>query len=369
MSTPSDEIGLPLSAAQLGIWFAEKLGQGTLNYNLGGWTEIDGPVDPQLLETAIGQAIIDAEALRARFFENGEGPRQIIDPDFEAPLPLVDFSNLSDPAVAAEEWMKANLTEPIEPSRGGFSFALLKAAPDRFFWYQRYDHLLIDALGCLLFIRRVAELYTALVNEHPFTENPFGFLERVIAEDAAYRASERFTRDRQYWLNLLADRPETTSLSRRTGMDSSRVLSQAAWVPSSISQKLRLAGQRTTTGLAPVIVAATAIYLHRLTGAEDVVIGLPVTGRVGASSRRTPSMLANVIPLRLRVQPGVNLTKIMAQVSEQIHHGLAHQRYRTEDLQPGSWPARTRSEVVRYHGERHGARARPALCRSSGHDA
>ena len=332
MSTPSDEIGLPLSTAQLGIWFAKKLGQGTPNYNLGGWTEIDGPIDPKLLETAIGQAIHDAEALRVRFVENGEGPRQIIDPGFEAPLPLVDVSNRSDPAVAAEEWMKADLTEPVEPSRGGFSFALLQASPDRFFWYQRYDHLLIDALGCLLFIRRVAEVYTALVNEHPFTENPFGSLERVIAEDAAYRASERFTRDRQYWLDLLAGRPETTSLSGRTGINSSRVLSQAGWVPSSTSQKLRLAGQRTTTGLAPVIVAATAIYLHRLTGAEDVVIGLPVTGRVGANSRRTPSMLANVIPLRLRVQPDFKLAKIVGQVSEQIHQGLAHQRYRTEDL-------------------------------------
>jgi nonribosomal peptide synthetase DhbF len=332
VSTPADEIGLPLSAAQLGIWFAQKLGQGIPNYNLGGWTEIDGPVNPKLFETAIGQALFEAEALRVRFVENGEGPRQIIGPSFQAALPLVDVSDRSDPAVAAEEWMKADLIEPVEPARGGFSFALLKAAPNRFFWYQRYHHLLIDAMGSLLFIRRVAEVYTALVNEHPIAENPFGSLERVIAEDAAYRTSERFTRDRQYWLDLLAGQPETTSLSGRTGMDSSRVLTQVAWVPSSTGQKLRLAGQRTTTGLAPVIVAATAIYLHRLTGAEDVVIGLPVTGRVGASSRRTPSMLANVIPLRLRVQPGVNLAKIMGQVSEQIHGGLAHQRYRTEDL-------------------------------------
>ena len=332
MLISADEIGLPLSAAQLGIWFAHKLGQGTPNYNLGGWTEIYGPVDPKLLETAIRQAINDTEALRVRFVEDGDGPRQIVDPSFEAPLPLFDVSNQSDPLVVAEERMKADLTEPAGPSHGGFSFALFKAAPDRFFWYQRYHHLLIDALGSLLFIRRVAEVYTALVNEHPFTDNPFGSLKRVIEEDAAYRASERFTRDRQYWLDLLAGRPETPSLSGRPSMHSGGLVSQTAWVPSSITQKLRLAGQRTTTGLAPVIMAATAIYLHRLTGAEDVVIGLPVTGRVGASSRRTPSMLANVIPLRLRVHPGVSLTEIMGQVSEQIHRGLAHQRYRTEDM-------------------------------------
>ena len=121
---PSDGIGLPLSAAQRGIWFAQKLGQGASNYNLGGWTEIDGPVDPNLFETAIGQAIFDAETLRVRFVENGEGPLQIIDPGFEAPLPLFDLSSRSDPAVAAEEWMKADLTETAEVSRG-FSFPRL----------------------------------------------------------------------------------------------------------------------------------------------------------------------------------------------------------------------------------------------------
>jgi Condensation domain len=327
-----DEIGLPLSAAQLGIWFAHKLNQNTSIYNLGGWTEIHGPIDPRLLETAVRHAITDTEALRVRFVENGDGPRQIVDSEFELSLPLFDVSDQPDPVTAAEAWMTADLTEPTDPSSSGFSFALFKAAPDRVFWYQRYHHLLIDALGCLLFIRRVADVYTALVNERPVNENPFGSLKHVIAEDAAYRASERFTRDRQYWLNLMSGRPEPASLSREPLTNGSSVIRQTAWVPASITQLLRSACQRTTTGLAPVIMAATAIYLHRLTGAEDVVIGLPVTGRIGALSRRTPGMLANIIPLRLRVHPGVCLGEIMSRVNEQIQSGLVHQRYRTEDM-------------------------------------
>ena len=80
------------------------------------------------------------------------------------------------------------------------------------------------------------------------------------------------------------------------------------------------------------MVAATGLYLHRLTSAQDLVLGLPVTGRLGAVSRRTPGMLSNVLPLRLKVHPGMSLAELMGQAAEQIRRALLHQRYRTEDL-------------------------------------
>jgi nonribosomal peptide synthetase DhbF len=84
--------------------------------------------------------------------------------------------------------------------------------------------------------------------------------------------------------------------------------------------------------LAQFIVAATALYLHRLTSVQDLVLGLPVTGRHGAVSRRTPGMLSNVLPLRLNVHPRMSLSELMGQVAEHVRRGLLHQRYRTEDL-------------------------------------
>ena len=89
---------------------------------------------------------------------------------------------------------------------------------------------------------------------------------------------------------------------------------------------------RAKAGLPQLIVAATALYLHRLTSAQDLVLGLPVTGRLGTVSRRTPGMLSNVLPLRLTVRPGMSLSQLIEKVAEQVRRGLLHQRYRTEDL-------------------------------------
>jgi nonribosomal peptide synthetase DhbF len=327
------EMRLPLSAAQLGVWFAHKIDPANPIYNIGQSIEIHGPVDPSLFNAAVTQAAADTEAYRVRFIEEIDGPRQIIGPPSEISIPLLDVSAELDPQAAAEAWMKADLANPVDLLRDPlFRFALFKAAPARFFWYQRYHHVLIDGFGVVLFKRRVADIYTALVNKLPCSGNPFGSLAVLLEEDASYRASERFARDRRYWLEYLADRPEPVSLSGRPATNCSCFLRQTAYLPPSSAETLRSVAHRARAGLPQLIVAATALYLHRLTSAQDLVLGLPVTGRLGAVSRRTPGMLSNVLPLRLTVHPGMSLSQLIEKVAEHVRRGLLHQRYRTEDL-------------------------------------
>ena len=268
------EMRLPLSAAQLGVWFAHKIDPANPIYNIGQSIEIHGPVDPSLFNAAVTQAVIDTEALQVRFLEESDGPRQVIGPPSEISVPLVDVSAELDPQAAAEEWMKADLANPVDLLRGPlFRFALFKAAPARFFWYQGYHHVLIDAFGRALFKRRVADIYTALVNKLPCSGNPFGSLAVLLEEDASYRASERFARDRRYWLEYLADRPEPVSLSGRPTTNCSYFLRQSAHLPPSSAETLRSVAHRARAGLPQFIVAATALYLHRLTSAQDLVLG------------------------------------------------------------------------------------------------
>jgi nonribosomal peptide synthetase DhbF len=329
----SQEKSLPLSAAQLGLWFAQKMDPANPIYNIGQWTEIHGPVDPTLFSAAVTRAVIDTEAFRVRFIEGIDGPRQVIDVQSEISVPLFDVSTELDPPATAETWMKADMAKPVDLLHSPlFFFALFKVAPDRFFWYQRAPHIVMDGFGTALFDRRVADLYAALVNKQPCSANPFGSLACLVEEDASYRVSEHFTRDRRYWLESLVNRPQPVSLSYEPSIDSPRFLRETACLPPSSAEALCAVAHRLKTGLPQIIVAATALYLHRLTSEQDLVLGLPVTGRLGAVSRRTPGMLASVLPLRLKVHPAMSLTELMGCVAQQIRRALRHQRYRTEDL-------------------------------------
>jgi nonribosomal peptide synthetase DhbF len=229
--------------------------------------------------------------------------------------------------------MKTDLAQPVDLLSGPlWKFALFKAAADRFFWYQRSHHIIMDGFGASLFARRVADVYTALANRLPCPDNPFGSLTFLLEDDAAYRASEHFARDRRYWLERLADRPEPISLCGRAPAKSGSLLRQTAFLEPYALEKLRTAGRVAGTSLGPIVIAAGAAYVHRLTGAQDLVLGLPVTGRLKAVSRRVPGMVANVVPLRLTVRPRMNLSELIQGVGQEIFRALRHQRYRLEDM-------------------------------------
>jgi hypothetical protein len=66
---------LPLSDAQLGIWFAQTIDPSSPAYNLAEYLEIDGPIDATLFETALRQVVSETEALCVRFVSSANGPR------------------------------------------------------------------------------------------------------------------------------------------------------------------------------------------------------------------------------------------------------------------------------------------------------
>ena len=70
---------LPLSAAQLGVWYALKAGAPASAYNIGEYIRIVRAVDPALFETALRHVVSETEALRVRFVERDDIPGQLVD--------------------------------------------------------------------------------------------------------------------------------------------------------------------------------------------------------------------------------------------------------------------------------------------------
>lgn len=204
---------LPLSAAQTGLWFAHQLDSTGRGYNVGEYFAIDGPVDHALMEQAWHTLLLEADVLRVRTIsEDDDGLWQYLD-DTLPPLPAPDFSAEPDPMAAAEAWMRADLNRPVDLAAGGLStFALVKVADRRFLYFHRFHHLVIDGVAGAMVGRRIAELYTALTEGRAAEPCDFLPLTDVLAEDAAYRASDQAAADRTHWAERLASLPAPVTL-------------------------------------------------------------------------------------------------------------------------------------------------------------
>ncbi|GAB4210738.1 MAG: hypothetical protein OHK0022_44320 [Roseiflexaceae bacterium] len=322
----------PLSAAQHGIWAGQQLAPGSPLYNTAECVEIAGPLDPALFEAALRRAVGEAEALHARVVVTSDGPRQRIAPQDDWPLHTADLSSEPDPWAAAEGWMRRDLATPVDLAQGPlFAQALFRAGPARFFWYQRVHHLALDGYGVALLARRTAELYSALAEGQPARGTPLGRLLPVLEEDSAYHASPDCARDRDFWAARMAGCPAPVSLAQRIA-PAAGCIRQTADLPPEAEAGLRAAARSLGLGWPDLLIAAFAAYLHHATGANEVVLGLPVMGRLGSAALRVACMAMNIVPLRLSLPREANLAELGRQVAGELRAIRPHQRYRYEQL-------------------------------------
>ncbi|MFC7302951.1 amino acid adenylation domain-containing protein [Streptomyces monticola] len=335
---------LPLTAAQSGMWYAQALDPTSPAQNTAECIEIHGPVEPRLFAAALHRVAGEADALRVRLVEGADGPRQIpltlgpVDRPAavsEVPFPfqVFDFSGADDPDAAARAWMRDDLAVPFDLAAGPlFSHALFRVGDERWLWFQRVHHAVMDGFGYSLLARRTAEVYTALAEDRTVEPSPFGRLTDLVAEDTAYRSSEAYDKDRAHWGEAFADRPEAVTLAGRTALPARTFHRRTAHIGTEVTDRVKELAASVRATWPDVLIAAQALYLSRATHSSEVVIGLPMMGRMGSAALRIPGMVMNVLPLRLTVSPQATFAELTRQVVLGIRAARKHQRYRYEDI-------------------------------------
>ena len=95
---------------------------------------------------------------------------------------------------------------------------------------------------------------------------------------------------------------------------------------------LKAAARHHQASFVGLMIAAGAIYHHRISGARDVVVGVPVHGRTSRRELAIPGMTTNVVPLRLTIHPDTPVGEVVRQTLRGLLDVQRHQRYLYEDI-------------------------------------
>ncbi|MFI0235788.1 amino acid adenylation domain-containing protein [Streptomyces sp. NPDC016845] len=327
-------LSLPLTGAQEGLWYAQRLSPDSAAYNTGEAVEIHGPVDADLFENALRRTVGEADTFALRFLDTDDGPRCGRAPYADDwALHRIDVSGADDAESAAWEWIRADLAAPVDIDKGPlFSHALLTLAPDRHIWFLRAHHILLDGYSFKLIGRRLADTYNALASGGQPAPAVFAPADRLRSDEAAYLASDRYERDRAHWAERLAGLPEPARLTRRTAAPVAPFLRRTAELTSAEAQALAAAAARLGVTRTDLLATAVFTFLHRMTGDEDLVLGLATMSRLGSAALRTPGTASDVLPLRVPAAPGASVAELARTVAAELKALRDHQRYRGEFL-------------------------------------
>ncbi|MDQ1006742.1 amino acid adenylation domain-containing protein/non-ribosomal peptide synthase protein (TIGR01720 family) [Streptomyces sp. V4I23] len=320
--------GTPVTGGQSGIWLAQQIEPESSAYNVSFVLDLRGDIDLDRLAAAVRQTVEEAESLHVRIVGDNGVPRQVAS-SVPVDVPTVDLRGESDPLDAAHRWAEAERDRPTDlASAPLYAHALLRLADDRVWWYQRYHHIVIDGVGIIRISGRAGDLYT----HGDRATAPDWSLSRLVDADAAYRVSAEHGEDRAYWLRRLGDRPEPVRLVERSSGMTKRRLRRTAELAAPAVAQLRDAAATAGVQLSRILLSAVAAYLHRTTGEQDLVLGLPVTTRQDPATRHIPGMVSNILPLRLTVRPDMTGVQLVAAVGTAVAETVTHSRHRAEDL-------------------------------------
>jgi amino acid adenylation domain-containing protein len=354
---------LALAPAQERLWFLDQLDPASPAYNVAFTVRLQGAVDAAALDRALVALVTRHELLRARVVAEAGVPRLVIDPPPATVLGRLPAPSATAPTAAV---LVAAARAPFDLARGPlFRAGLLVVAEDDQRLLLVVHHIVTDATSNHVLFAELAALYAATVSGAAAAlPTPAAGYPEYAARQAATLPDAAAL---DWWRGQLAGAPALLALPTDRPRPAEQRF-QGAWVqcplPGDLVATLRATARRERTTTFVLLLAAFAVWLRRLSGQSDLLVGTPVEGRLDAEHERTVGLFINSVVLRLRLagEPGfADFATAVAQVvrAAQTHQAVPFERL-VQALQPERSLARSPVFQVLFNQVRVPARELPA---------
>ncbi|WP_145956904.1 non-ribosomal peptide synthetase, partial [Xenorhabdus miraniensis] len=315
-----------LHPAQEDVFYEQTLHENTPLHNIGWYTLMEGEIDIVILQQAWQLLHQHIDILRLRFSINSdnEATQYLENQSNPESILFHDFSTQPDPEEKARHWMQQQVSQPINfPNEILYQISLIRIASERYYFFNKFHHIIIDGTGLLRLHEYVFKLYSCLKNGTSTTwlSGIPQYLD-VIEKAKEYLNSSHYEEDKSYWYNFLAknDIHQLTPYYQNKGSGSDELV-----LPSSIKADLRAFCEENKTNLLAVFSSLVTIMMSELTGQQELTFNTITHGRKTKSERNIVGMLANIYPVHCHVSDEISMIEQIklteSALKESYHHG------------------------------------------------
>ncbi len=274
----------PLSFAQQRHYFLSRLDPASFAHNVFRAFAIDGAFDPAAFEAAAADVLRRHESLRTTFVEEDGNVTQLVAPAASVDafrLPMEDLRQEPAPREAAVAKAGEEARTPFDLSRDlPVRWRLLRVAEDGWTFLLSLHHIVADGWSLGILLRELFAAYAARARgEAPaFEPLPIGFSDFAIWQHEKLDLGAQI----DFWKKALAGAPHVLELATdfpRPALASLAGDNVGVDLGDETSAALRQLARAEGATPFMVMMAAFAIWLHRCTGQQDLLIGTPVASR------------------------------------------------------------------------------------------
>ena len=364
---------LPLSYAQQRQWFLWELDPQGCAYNMPLALELRGELDVARLGRAFSALVQRHESLRTRFVrEDGEVRQRILD----SQAPELAFHDLGELPEGEREGramaiFAAARAQPFDLEQGPLlRIDLVRLGARRHRLGLVLHHIVSDAWSMRVMVAELSALYAAGGDARAAGLQPLPLQYADYAQwQRQWMDSGEGERQLAYWraclgsrhpvLELPADRPRPAQRSQRGA-------NLALQLPAALVSRLRALASAHDSTLFMLLLAAFQALLHRLSGQEEIRVGVPVANRTRQETEGLLGFFINTLVLRADFADDQAFPALLGQVRQRMLEAQAHQELPFEQLVEALQPERSLShsplfQVLFNHQGEAGPQAGAAL--------
>ena len=318
-----------MSVGQEALWFVEQLAPTSPAYGLAMCIGVRPHPDEKLIDTAYQHVMARQESLRLSFPADATGPVPVVAEPDAFRLAYHDATGWDEATLRQELDKTANT--PFDLATGPLIRLHLYRRSDRTILLLHTHHIVADATSIAIVVEQMFEAYFALRAGQPVRwSRPARSFAAHASAQRKMLESQAGAAHRAFWREQLNDAPAVTTLPA----DFPRPTSQRGpgasvniTIPKSLGRALGQIAQEQGTTLFTLLLSAFNVFVHRLSGSSNQVIGVPVGGRVRAELEDCVGYLVNPLPIRTRIEDGLTFREFLAKSDVAVRTALAHQEF------------------------------------------
>lgn len=316
----------PLSFAQKRLYALHQLAADSTGYHMPACLELSGRLNRNRLQEAFSALLQRHEALRTSFvLRNGE-PMQHIHSHVD-----LELTDLHMPSESLLHETMETFVKPFDVEKAPLlRVTLAKVNEDRHFLLLDMHHLIADGVSMSVLIQELTDLYRGK-ELRPLKLQYKDF--SVWQHDRS--AAEEFKKHERYWLDALGENIPVLDLpldKKRPQLPDFSGSAVRTRLQKETAENLRRLMDETGSTLYMILLAGYSLFLSKLSGQEDVVVGSPAAGRSRAELEGIIGVFVNTVAMRSRPEGDKTFRAYLEEVKMLALGAAEHQEFPFEEL-------------------------------------
>ncbi len=328
-----EKVFVPATESQKEILVSCILGgdEASRAYNLSVSLEITGPLIRTFLESSLNELIERHDSLRSVFTSDASqiciSSKQLLNLYFE------DLSNKDDVykkdfiAIFIKSEVNTVFNLHIGPL---YKLSLFKLENNSHLLIFTAHHIICDGWSMGIFLDELGKLYSARIKDIPSGLPESNSFTQYALDQKKFSQSKEYNQIEQFWIDQFKDSVPVLELPTdfsRPAVKTNKSSRLDTILDKDLFNEIKAFSNKQSSSLAITLRAVFEILLYKLSGQDDIVLGLPSAGQAITDNYHLMGHCINLLPIRCRLKDELTFTQYLKERKFATLDAYDHQQF------------------------------------------